>query len=154
MRVRRCSAGLGVPALLVVAAVASGLFAGEARAQQEGGGEFSEAAVRKAASSWLALVDAGRSAASWKQASSAFRSGMSRQSWTKRMKSIRAQLGQLQDRSLVSARFARKLPGSPQGEYVVLLYESRFTGYPVATERVIMRRGPDGAWGVAGYFVH
>lgn len=143
----------GSAALLVAVAAAVSLLPVDARAQQ-GGGEFSEGAVRKAAASWLELVDAGRGAASWKRSSQAFRSGMSRQAWTKRMKSIRAQLGELRERDLLSARFARQLPGSPEGEYVVLLYESRFTGYPVATERVIVRRASDGGWAVAGYFVH
>lgn len=150
----RSPTAVALPVLLVAFLAAAGLAPDEAPAQEAGGGEFSEPAVRKAAESWLALVDAGRGAASWKQASSAFRAGMSRQAWTKRMRSIRSQLGQMQDRNLVSARFARQLPGSPEGEYVVLLFESRFAGYPVATERVIMRRGSDGSWGVAGYFVH
>lgn len=146
--------GRTLPILIAAVALAAGGGVGEALAQEGGQGEFSEAAVREAAESWLALVDAGQGPASWKQASSAFRNGMSREAWTKRMRSIRSQLGQLEDRSPVSARFARQLPGSPQGEYVVLLYESRFTGYRVATERLILRRAEDGSWGVAGYFVH
>lgn len=154
MRGHAHTVGTRVGTLLAAVLVATAVAAVEVPAQEAGGGEFSEAAVRKAAAGWLELVDAGRGAASWKQASSAFRTGMSREAWTKRMRSIRSQLGQLQDRSLVSARFARQLPGSPEGEYVVLLYASRFAGYPVATERVIMRRGADGGWGVAGYFVH
>ncbi|MFB6368155.1 MAG: DUF4019 domain-containing protein [Gemmatimonadota bacterium] len=143
-----------MPVILAALLVGTGAWQEQAPAQEAAAGEFSEAAVRKAAAGWLELVDAGRSAASWKRASSAFRTGMSREAWTKRVRSIRSQLGELQERNLVSARFARQLPGSPEGEYVVLLYASRFVGYPVATERVIMRRGSDGSWGVAGYFVH
>lgn len=145
---------VGTGALAATAALVLALFPAEAGAQ--GGGErpFSERAVEEAADRWLALVDAGEYGASWKLASESFRSGVGRQAWTQRARSIRDDVGSLRERRLVSARHARQLPGADPGEYVVLLYESTFAQYPVATERVILERASDGSWGVAGYFVH
>lgn len=126
----------------------------QAAAQGGGGRPFSEEAVAEAADRWLALVDAGEYGASWKLASQAFRDGVGRQQWAQRARSIRDNVGSLRGRRLVSARYARELPGSGPGEYVVLLYESRFTQYSVATERVILTKTSAGSWKVAGYFVH
>ena len=78
------------------------------------------------ASTWLALVDAGRYAESWTAAARLFRDQVTSEQWEKAVRSAREPLGRHQSRSLRSAEFTRTLPGAPDGEYVVLLFDLRF----------------------------
>jgi hypothetical protein len=53
----------------------------------------------------------------------------------------------------VSAKFARSLPGAPDGEYVVIQFTTSFDGKAVATETVTPMKDPDGHWRVSGYYI-
>jgi len=109
--------------------------------------------AKAAASSWLALVDAGNYSASWQQAAGAFRSAVSPQSWAAAAQAARAPLGALQSRQVESATYTHTLPGAPEGVYVVIAYASRFANKAKAVETVTPRREKDGTWRVAGYFI-
>ena len=49
--------------------------------------------------------------------------------------------------------YATELPGAPDGEYVVLEYETTFERKKKGAERVVMMKEPDGSWRAAGYYV-
>jgi uncharacterized protein DUF4019 len=112
-----------------------------------------EPAATKAAESWLALVDSGHYAESWKQAASLFREKVPAAQWESQVRSARAPLGKLLSRKLVAAQFARTLPGVPDGEYVVSRYEAVYENKKSAIETVTPMKDKDGAWRVAGYFI-
>ena len=109
--------------------------------------------AKAAASSWLALVDAGNYTASWQQASSLFQSAVTAQAWASAAKAARAPLGALQSRQVESATYTHTLPGAPDGEYVVIMYTSKFAGKADAVETVTPLKEKDGSWHVSGYFV-
>jgi hypothetical protein len=114
-----------------------------------------EAAAKKgaeeAARAWLALVDAGRYAESWQQASAIFRGKVTEAQWVEAVGSVAAQVGKVQGRELARAAYADALPDAP-GTYVILQYRTRFEKLPEALETVSFQR--DGtAWKAAGYFV-
>ncbi len=125
------------------------LLCGAAHAQESP----SIAQARSAASSWLALVDAGNYSASWVQASSLFKKAVSEPSWASAVRGARGPLGALKSRQEQSATFTRTLPGAPDGDYVVIRYASRFASKPDAVETVTPMREKDGSWHVSGYFV-
>src|SRR5690606_26485494 len=52
-----------------------------------------------------------------------------------------------------SMNYATELPGAPDGEYVVLEYETTFERKKKGAERVVMMKEPDGSWRTAGYYV-
>jgi hypothetical protein len=54
---------------------------------------------------------------------------------------------------LKSKKYATELPGAPDGEYVVIEYESSFEKKRNSTETVVPMKDPDGGWRVSGYFV-
>ncbi len=110
-------------------------------------------AATKAAQSWLALVDAGRYAESWKQAAALFKEKVTAAQWEEAVRSARSPLGKLESRKLASAQFARTLPGAPDGEYVVIRYETAFEKKKAAVETVTPMKDKDGVWRVAGYFI-
>jgi hypothetical protein len=82
--------------------------------------------ARRAATTWLALTDAGKYAESWDSAAALFKAAITKPDWEKTVKSARSPLGALKSRKLKSATFARSLPGAPAGEYVVIQFSAQF----------------------------
>jgi hypothetical protein len=116
--------------------------------------EAPEKAAQSAALTWLALVDAGNYAQSWNAASLLFRQNVSQAQWQAAAASARNPLGALKSRQLLSATFARTLPGAPDGEYVIVQFTASFEHKAAAVETVTPMRDGDGAWHVSGYFIN
>ena len=62
-------------------------------------------------------------------------------------------LGNLVSRKVKSREYTEKLPGAPDGKYVVIQYETVFEKKSSAIETVTPMVDPDGAWRVSGYFI-
>ena len=120
---------------------------------QEQNGRTAEREAIRASEDWVALVDSGKYAESWKAAAAAFRSSVTQEKWESAMKTVRDPLGKLQTRKLDTAKYTAILPGVPNGDYVVLLFESSFEHKAVAQETVIMSQEKDKEWRVAGYYI-
>ncbi len=88
--------------LLIFAAM---LFAAPVNEQAASSGE-----------AWLKLIDNGKYADSWKEASSYFRSRVPQKTWVSMVQGVRAPLGSLVSRSQPSVTFAKALPGLPGWE--------------------------------------
>lgn len=112
-----------------------------------------QAAAESTARTWLGLIDTGDYAKSWDAAAKHFRNSISQPQWVSRISAVRAPLGALKSRRLVTARFERSLPGAPDGEYVIVQFSSSFEHKAEATETVTPMREPDGQWRVSGYFI-
>jgi hypothetical protein len=112
-----------------------------------------EKAAQSPAEEWLALVDAGKYTESWEQMAPHFRKAVGRRKWRTEIEKIRKPLGKLTERKLKSAEYSKELPGAPEGEYVVLVYETAFEHKPAAEEKVTLILGQDLIWRVAGYAV-
>ena len=108
---------------------------------------------RLAAGHWLALTDAGRYDASWDQAASLFKGAVTKTNWESAIRGVRTPLGAVKSRKLKSAQFTKSLPGVPDGEYVVVQFETQFENQATAIETVTPLREKDGSWRVSGYFV-
>lgn len=109
--------------------------------------------AKAAATHWLTLADTGDYAASWDQAADAFQAAIAKPKWTAAMQSVRSPLGAARSRRLRSAEYTRSLAGAPEGEYVVVQFETTFENRPGAIETVTPVKGRDGAWRVSGYFI-
>jgi hypothetical protein len=81
-----------------------------------GSDDAARRSAQDSAKAWLAVVDSGRYAESWKQASSLFRRQVTAEQWDKALDSVRSPLGKLVARAVRSAEFTRSLPGAPDGE--------------------------------------
>ena len=112
-----------------------------------------EADAESAAWAWLAVVDAGDYAQSWTTASDYFRGRIAQSQGVSAVSGVRAPLGALKSRRLLSARYARSLPGAPDGEYVVIQFTSSFERKAAATETVTPMKGAEGGWRVSGYYI-
>ena len=134
---------------LVVLALLTFLFGSSLiRADSDGTAE-----ATAAAKAWLGVVDAGDYEKSWDEAAALFRQRVKKAEWQKSVGAVRGETGAMKTRELESTKAEHRLPGVPDGDYVVLTYRSSFAQYPSATETVATTRDADGRWRVAGYFV-
>ena len=112
-----------------------------------------EQLAQQSADSWLALVDSGKHADSWQEASSIFKAHVSKDQWPSIVRAAREPLGKMLTRKLKSATYTKTLPGAPDGDYVVIQYESSFEHKKSAVETVTPMLDKDGKWRVSGYFI-
>ncbi len=112
-----------------------------------------EEAAEKAARAWLALTDSGKYAASWDEAASFFKANVTKPDWERMIRGVRGPLGGVKERKLGSARFTRSLPGAPDGEYVIIQYDTVFEHKASAVETVTPMKDNDGRWRVSGYLI-
>ena len=109
--------------------------------------------AQSAATTWLALTDAAKYGPSWDEASSLFKASITKANWETALKGARAPLGTLKARKLKAATFTRTAPGAPDGEHVVIQFDTQFENKAAAVETVPPMREKDGSWRVSGYFI-
>jgi hypothetical protein len=106
----------------------------------------------EAAGKWLALIDGRQYLDSWDQAASLFKQQVSADNWLQSISAARQPLGAMISRKLISATYATSLPGAPDGEYVVLQYQTTFKYKKSAVETVTPMLD-NKRWRVSGYYV-
>jgi hypothetical protein len=121
--------------------------------QQQPAATAQETAAQTPAEEWLALVDAGDYAASWKTSASFFQAAVSQDQWAQTVAAVRRPLGDLVARKFKSAAYTKSLPGAPDGQYVVLQFDTSFANKKVAVETVTPMLEADGTWKVSGYYI-
>ena len=119
---------------------------------QESTGPKEQAAIA-AAEKFLALVDAGQYAESWEAASSLFKSQVSQKDWVEKISRVRPLFGAVNQRAVKSSQYLTSPPGAPDGEYVLILFQTSFAKKQHAIETVTPALDQDGKWRVSGYFI-
>jgi len=112
-----------------------------------------EQVAQQSSDAWLTLVDSGKYADSWQEASQFFKNAVSKEQWQGMLSATRAPLGKMSSRKIKSATYTTTLPGAPDGEYVVIQYDSSFEHKQSAVETVTPMLDKDGKWRVSGYFI-
>jgi len=103
-----------------------------------------EKAAVSAATAWLALVDEGAYVKSWEEAARYFKNSVTRDRWVQAIKAAREPLGKNLSRRVLSSTYRTSLPGAPDGEYVLIRFESSFENKNSATETVTPMMDEDG----------
>jgi cbb3-type cytochrome oxidase subunit 3 len=106
-----------------------------------------------AANNWLKLVDSGNYAQSWDDTGTVLKANVGRDQWQEVLLRNRAPLGALISRKLRSAEYTTTLPGAPDGQYVVLQYESSFEHKNAVIETVTPMLDKDAKWRVSLYII-
>ena len=109
--------------------------------------------AQSAATTWLALTDAAKYGSSWDAASSLFKAAIAKANWESALKGARAPFGALKARKVRAATFTRTVPGAPDGEYVVIQFDTQFENKAAAVKTVTPMREKDGSWRVSGYLI-
>ena len=106
-----------------------------------------------AAEQWLSLVDEGKYDQSWKEAAKYFKNAVSQDKWYQSLQAVRNPLGKLISRKVKTQVYKTTLPGAPDGEYVVIQFETSFKNKKAAVETVTPMMDEDGVWRVSGYYI-
>jgi len=112
-----------------------------------------EAAAAVAAEKWLGLVDVEKYAESWKETAELFRNAVKQEQWEQLLHASRKPLGRLVSRKIKTKAYTTSLPGAPDGEYVVIQFETSFENKKSAVETVTPMLEKDGKWRVSGYYI-
>ncbi|MFH1313866.1 MAG: DUF4019 domain-containing protein [Candidatus Eisenbacteria bacterium] len=112
-----------------------------------------EDAAVKAAQAWVSLVDSGKYEESWNETAEFFKGAVHKDGWQRSMEAVRRPLGANLSREVKSREYSTTMPGAPDGEYVVIQFESSFEYKKSAIETVAPMLDKDGKWRVAGYYI-
>jgi Protein of unknown function (DUF4019) len=113
-----------------------------------------EKVVAAAAEKWLSQIDAGNYAGSWREASTYFQGAVTEKSWVDSLNGVRKPLGKLASRKLRNARYTKSLSGAPDGDYVVMQFDTTFANKKAAVETVTFMRDQNAKWKAAGYYIN
>ena len=100
------------------------------------------------------MIDAGNYGGAWEEAAPLLREAISKEDWRRTMLNFRRPLGAVLSRTLKSAEYKTQLPGVPDGEYILIQYDTSFAMKKSSVETVTPMRDKDGKWRVSGYFIN
>jgi len=109
--------------------------------------------ARTAAQAWLALLDAYEFDESWRTAGKVLKGAVSQKEFATTLSSTLGPFGAVSSRNPKSSEFTRTLPSAPDGEYVILEFDTAFEKKAGAVETVVLSKEPDGLWRVSGYYI-
>lgn len=112
-----------------------------------------ERAAVSVAAKWLLLVDDGKYSESWHEGAEYFRNAVTREQWNQALQGARKPLGRVLSRNMKDATYATSLPGAPDGEYVMIRFDTSFQNKKAAIETVTPMMDRDGKWRVSGYYI-
>jgi hypothetical protein len=110
-----------------------------------------EKAGQLAAAGWLTLLDRRDWGTAWETSASPFRSSVPLANWLEGAPKVRADLGALLERSPVTVTYKDRIERMPPGDYVSVVFVSKFEQRGEVRELVTTVREPDGRWRVMGY---
>jgi len=106
-----------------------------------------------AAMSWLKLIDDGDYSQSWDQAAAFFQNALPKDQWARALQGVRKPLGKAISRQVKSKRYTTSAPGAPDGQYVIIQFNTSFENKAHAVETVTPMLENDGSWRVSGYYI-
>jgi hypothetical protein len=109
-----------------------------------------EKAGTLSAQAWLALLDRKDWGTAWDTSSTLFHQAVPLGNWMDAIPKVRDAFGPLVEREVAQAIYKKTLPGKPDGDYVSVLFNSKFQKQSVQ-EVVTTVRDTDGRWRVTGY---
>jgi len=112
-----------------------------------------EESAIQAAKDWLFLVDEERYGESWETAASFFKNAVQKEQWITSMIAVRKPLGKLLVRKIKNSHYMTALPGAPDGEYVVIQFETSFENKKSSIETITPMLDKDGKWRTSGYYI-
>jgi Protein of unknown function (DUF4019) len=108
--------------------------------------------AQRTAREWLAYTDALDGAAAYARAAAKFRSAMPVDAWTDALRKQRMPRGATKRRTIVHTEFRRDVPGYPNGDYALVVFQTEFENAD-AQESITLEREADNVWRVVGYLI-
>ncbi len=104
------------------------------------------------AKSWLLFVDEAKYTEAYSEAAIYFQNSVTIEQWMQATTSIIKPLGKVLSREFSTDKYMNGLPGSPDGEYLVIQFNSSFENKESAVETLILLLEKD-VWKTIGYFI-
>lgn len=104
------------------------------------------------AKEWLVLIDTRKYSESWDNAASIFQKAMPKEKWVETLNGLLPSYGKVIQREEISSKYFTELPGAPDGEYVVIQFNTSFENKKNCIETVTPMKD-DGKWKVSGYYI-
>jgi len=98
---------------------------------------------------WLKIIDADNYDKGWMYASEYLKNAVPKDSFKQTLQGVRSPLGSMKNRVLAASEYTTSLPGSPDGEYVVMKYKTEFAKKSEPALRPVISKKEDGQWKVA-----
>lgn len=111
-----------------------------------------EAAAMAALTPWLELIDADNFGKAWEEAASYLKQSVNREEFIRSLETVRGTLGHVVARTLNSIQIADSLPSAPDGQYVIMQFDTVLEGKQGGAETIIPMLDMDGAWRISGYY--
>lgn len=118
-----------------------------------GGAGASPDLALEAGTAWLRLIDAGEYAGAWAAAGPYFQNAIKKRKWVHALEAARKPLGKAVSRKLSSQEQKNSIPGAPDGQYTVLIFNTSFERKRAGRELLTLALGPDKRWRTVGYFI-
>lgn len=109
--------------------------------------------ANSSALAWLSMTDAAQYSQSWEHAGTLVRKTVTKPQWQALLMTTREPMGAVQIREFKAAEATRVLPGAPEGQYMVIQYETQFEQGVMMIETVTITQENGGVWKVIGYFI-
>lgn len=113
--------------------------------------EEKEKAGQLAAAGWLTLLDRRDWGTAWETSAATFRNAVPLASWMDGAPKVRADFGPLQERTPGAVAYKDRIDRMPPGDYVTVVFVSKFAQRGEVQETVTTVREADGRWRVMGY---
>ena len=107
-----------------------------------------------AAVKFLYLIDNKEYAQSWEVSSAHLKKTVNKDDWVEKLAQIRDAAGTVVERVKDDVTYLEAAGDLPQGEYVVIRFNSKFSKKPRVIESVTLFLGDKDQWRVAGYFLN
>ena len=101
---------------------------------------------------FLQLIDAAKYAESWQMAATMMKEKVAEKEWVEKLTKARVLSGALVKRSEKSVSYSTSAEDSPEGEYISLIFSSKYQRAESVSEYVTVML-EEGHWKVAGYFL-
>jgi hypothetical protein len=108
-------------------------------------------AAINAARQWLLMVDAKAYEESWQASAEFLKTSVPKDQWVEVMEKVRTPMGNLVSREVTKAEYRTMLPKALKGHYVIIKFDTSFSGKASVGESVTQMLEDDGSWRVGGY---
>jgi len=99
---------------------------------------------------WLGLIDDGKAGLAWDGADASLRASVTRAKWIDGIRELRKPYGAVKARKTTQIARAHSLPGAPDGDYVIVQFDTEFANGKHASELVTWTL-TNTSWRVSGY---
>ncbi len=110
-----------------------------------------EDSLRETAESFLELLDGGSYQQAWWEGSELLHMTSSLDQWVDEVRVRRELFGEFKERSVKSGVSRTSLSGFPDGDFEILLFDSRFENKQKGLEMLVFVKSPYGDWKLVSY---